>query len=199
MKILSDMAGRALTLVTKLPISEGGTGASNAATALLNLGGVSVDGTQNISGAKTFTAATNFSADVTGNNGGLTKFATANLSELMQEEMFSGTKTWALATFPILRLSSLSGNITIALDTTGISVDSQASRVQSWLCTVEQSGTLRTISWPSGSSYNWLTDNGAAPTMATNTTYYVVLTKWNISSGTDRYTLQSVGSHATVT
>ncbi len=51
---LGVASATSLTLTTKLAIAEGGTGASTAATALANLGGVALTGNQTIAGIKTF-------------------------------------------------------------------------------------------------------------------------------------------------
>jgi hypothetical protein len=60
-------------------IAGGGTNASNAGQALLNLSGVSITGNQTISGNKTFINNTNFS--------GILNFNTANTGEVLDGQM----------------------------------------------------------------------------------------------------------------
>ena len=117
-------------------IAGGGTNASNAGQALLNLGGVSITGDQSISGTKTFTNVTE-------------SFSTLNISS-------------QTINFPLN--SGMNFILPLTTGITGITFSNTPTNTFSFTLRVDYSGA-HSIVWPTGTPSKILWPSSTAPTL----------------------------------
>ena len=119
-------------------IAGGGTNASNAGQALLNISGVSITGNQSISGTKTFTNVTE-------------SFSTLNISS-------------QTINFPLN--SGMNFVLPLTTGITGITFSNTPTNTFSFTLRVDYSGAY-SIVWPTGTIGRVLWPNNTAPTLTT--------------------------------
>jgi hypothetical protein len=144
-------------------ISGGGTNASNAGQALLNLGGVSLTGDQTISGSKTFAASSYL-------------FSGANVIFVNNTGISSGRWDFTTVTesFSILNITNQTINfplnsgmnfiLPLTTGITGITFSNTPTNTYSFTLRVDYSGA-HSIVWPTGTPSKILWPSSTAPTL----------------------------------
>jgi len=146
-------------------IAGGGTNASDAGQAILNLGGVSLTGDQTISGSKTFAASSYL-------------FSGANVIFVNNTGISSGRWDFTTVTesFSILNITNQTINIPLnsgmnfilplTTGITGITFSNTPTNTYSFTLRVDYSGA-HSIVWPTGTIGRVLWPNNTAPTLTT--------------------------------
>jgi hypothetical protein len=158
-------------------ISGGGTNASDAGQALLNLGGVSLTGNQTISGIKTFASLPTVNGTGILLSGDVASQLPNTIVGTTGNQTISGIKTFITVNESFSALSITNQTINFPLDSgmnfvlplttgiTGITFSNAPTNTYSFTLRVDYSGA-HAIVWPSGFG-GILWPNNTAPTLTT--------------------------------
>ena len=147
-------------------IAGGGTNASNATQALLNLSGVSITGNQTISGTKTFTNVTE-------------SFSTLNISS-------------QTINFPLN--SGMNFILPLTTGITGITFSNTPTNTFSFTLRVDYSGA-HAIVWPTGTPGKILWPSNTAPTLTSVSGKEDLFTFLTYNSGTEFFGITSAQNY----